>query len=150
VNDDNARWKVYYAHSFNANSATPEFRIGEVTEPDHYIHGSNISEMGLNPTGGSNRNLIDYFQISFDPLGAAVVAYTDDHNDFDGNTYVAPPNQRTIDPWRQLARGGRRQRPHASDADSFARADGCLPAGSARPERRASHRLPGRRADCAS
>ncbi len=45
--------------------------------------------MGLNPTGGSNRNLIDYFQVSFDPLGAAVVAYTDDHNDFDGNTFVA-------------------------------------------------------------
>ncbi|HEX8619295.1 MAG TPA: hypothetical protein VF911_17060, partial [Thermoanaerobaculia bacterium] len=89
VNDDNARWKVYYAQSFNANSATPEFRIGEVTEADHFIHGSNISEMGLNPTGGSNRNLIDYFQVSFDPLGAAVVAYTDDHNDFDGNTYVA-------------------------------------------------------------
>ena len=56
---------------------------------EHFIHGSNISEMGLNPTAGSNRNLIDYFQVSFDPQGAAVVAYTDDHNDFDGNTYVA-------------------------------------------------------------
>jgi hypothetical protein len=89
VNNDNAQWKVYFAQSFNANSNTPEFRIAEVTEPNHFIHGSNISEMGLNPTGGSNRNLIDYFQISFDPLGAAVIAYTDDHNDFDGNTYVA-------------------------------------------------------------
>ena len=36
-----------------------------------------------------NRNLIDYFTgVSFDPTGAAVVAYTDDHNDFDGHTYV--------------------------------------------------------------
>ena len=60
-----------------------------MTEPEHFIHGSNISEMGLNPTAGSNRNLIDYFQVSFDPQGAAVIAYTDDHNDFDGNTYVA-------------------------------------------------------------
>lgn len=89
VNDDNAQWKVYFAQSLNADTATPVFRIAEVTEPEHYIHGSNISEMGLNPTGGSNRNLIDYFQVSFDPLGAAVVAYTDDHNDFDGNTFIA-------------------------------------------------------------
>lgn len=88
-NNDNAQWKVYYAQSFNADSAAPTFRVGEVTEPEHFIHGSNISEMGLNPTAGSNRNLIDYFQVSFDPQGAAVVAYTDDHNDFDGNVYVA-------------------------------------------------------------
>jgi hypothetical protein len=89
LNNDDARWKVYFAQSFNADSNTPEFRVAEVTERDHYIHASNISEMGLNPTGGSNRNLIDYFQISFDPLGAAVVAYTDDHNDFDGHTFIA-------------------------------------------------------------
>lgn len=89
ANNDNARWKVYYAHSSNANTNSPSFQIGEVTEASHYIHGSNISENGLDPTGGSNRNLIDYFQVSFDPQGAAVIAYTDDHNDFDGNTYIA-------------------------------------------------------------
>src|SRR5207248_9130424 len=53
---------------------------------DHVIHSSNISEGGL--TGTANRNLIDYFQVSFDPVGAAVIAYADDHNDFDGHTYV--------------------------------------------------------------
>lgn len=88
-NNDSAEWKVYFAQSFDAHTATPTFRIAEVTEPEHVIHGSNISEMGLNPTAGTNRNLIDYFQVSFDPLGAAVIAYTDDHNDFDGNTYNA-------------------------------------------------------------
>ena len=87
ANDDNARWKVYYAQSFNAHEQTPAFRVAEVTEPEHYIHASNISLGGL--TGTNNRNLIDYFQISFDPLGAAVVAYTDDHNDFDGQTYIS-------------------------------------------------------------
>jgi hypothetical protein len=86
-NDDNAEWKVYYAQSFNATSATPTFRIAEVTEPEHIIHAANISEGGL--TGANNRNLIDYFQVSFDPQGAAVIAYTDDHNDYDGHTYVA-------------------------------------------------------------
>ena len=87
ANDDAAQWKVYYAQSFNAHDQTPAFRIAEVTEPEHFIHASNISTGGL--TGTANRNLIDYFQVSFDPLGAAVVAYTDDHNDFDGHTYVS-------------------------------------------------------------
>ena len=84
ANDDNANWKVFYAQSFNATADTPTFR--QVTVSDHFIHGSNISEGGL--TGTANRNLIDYFQMSFDPTGAAVVAYADDHNDFDGHTYV--------------------------------------------------------------
>ncbi len=87
ANEDSAEWKVYFAQSFDASSATPTFRIAEVTEPEHVIHASNISEGGL--TGAANRNLIDYFQVSFDPQGAAVVAYTDDHNDFDGHTYVS-------------------------------------------------------------
>jgi hypothetical protein len=86
-NDDTAEWKVYYAYSANASSATPTFQIAEVTEPDHVIHASNISEGGL--AGANNRNLIDYFQVSFDTNGAAVVAYTDDHNDYDGHTYVS-------------------------------------------------------------
>lgn len=86
-NDDSAEWKVYYAQSFDANSNNPTFRLAEVTEPEHIIHASNISEGGL--TGANNRNLIDYFQVSFDPQGAAVIAYTDDHNDYDGHTYVA-------------------------------------------------------------
>ena len=89
-NDDNAEWKVYYAQSFDANSNTPTFRLAEVTEPEHIIHAANISEGGL--TGANNRNLIDYFQVSFDPQGAAVIAYTDDHNDYDGHTYVARQN----------------------------------------------------------
>ena len=86
-NDDNALWKVYYAQSFNADAEQPTFTIAEVTEPEHVIHGSNISTGGL--TGTANRNLIDYFQISFDPQGAAVIAYTDDHNDFNGHTFTA-------------------------------------------------------------
>ena len=85
ANDDNANWNVFYAQTFNATAATPTFRQTQIS--DHAIHGSNISEGGL--TGTANRNLIDYFQISFDPTGAAVVGYTDDHNDFDGHTYVA-------------------------------------------------------------
>ena len=86
-NDDNARWRLYYAVSFNANSATPGFQIAQAS--DHAIHAANISLKGLPLTGPSpNRNLLDYMQINFDPAGAAIIGFTDDHNDFDGNTYV--------------------------------------------------------------
>jgi hypothetical protein len=87
TNDDKAEWKVYFAQSFDATSNTPTFRIAEVTEPEHVIHASNISEGGT--TGSANRNLLDYFQVSFDPQGAAVIAYTDDHNDYDGHSFVS-------------------------------------------------------------
>ena len=84
-NNDDADWNVFYAQSFNATAANPTFR--QVKVSDHFIHGSNISEGGT--LGNANRNLIDYFQISFDHQGAAVIDFTDDHNDFDGHTYVA-------------------------------------------------------------
>jgi PKD repeat protein len=88
-NNDNSDWKVFFAQSLNATTSSPVFRQVELS--DHFIHGSNISESGLPviPGNAPNRNLLDYFQIAFDPTGAAVVAYTDDHNDFDGHTYVA-------------------------------------------------------------
>ena len=83
-NNSAADWKVYFAQTFNATAVTPTFT--QVEASDHVIHASNISEGGLN--GSANRNLLDYFQISFDPNGAAVIGYTDDHNDFTGHTYV--------------------------------------------------------------
>ena len=87
-NNDDARWRVYFAQSFNATATQPTFRITQAS--DHSIHAANISLKGLSLLGQSpNRNLIDYFQINFDPQGAAVIGYTDDHNDFSGHTYVA-------------------------------------------------------------
>jgi uncharacterized repeat protein (TIGR01451 family) len=84
TNNDSADWKAFYAQSYDATSANPTFR--QVAVSDHVIHGSNISTGGT--LGTANRNLLDYFQISFDPKGGAVIAYTDDHNDFDGHTYA--------------------------------------------------------------
>ena len=84
VNNNDADWQVFYAQSFNADEEIPTFR--QVNASDHFIHASNISTGGL--LGSANRNLIDYFQVSFDPTGAAIISYTDDHNDYDGNTYV--------------------------------------------------------------
>src|SRR5882724_11752171 len=90
ANSDNANWKVFFAQSMDITAPNPTIQQAEVSS--HFIHGSNVSLAGLplNPTQPSgNRNLIDYFQIGFDPTGAAVIAFTDDHNDFDGHTYVA-------------------------------------------------------------
>ena len=84
INSDRADWRLYYAYSSNATAEVPTFT--QVEAGDHIIHGSNISEGGT--LGNANRNLLDYFQVSFDPTGAAVIAYTDDHNDFDGHSYV--------------------------------------------------------------
>jgi uncharacterized repeat protein (TIGR01451 family) len=84
TNDDNANWQVFYAQTYDATSSNPTFR--QVNASDHLVHGSNISTGGT--LGTANRNLLDYFQVSYDPSGAAVIAYTDDHNDYDGHTYV--------------------------------------------------------------
>jgi uncharacterized repeat protein (TIGR01451 family) len=84
VNADDADWKMFYAQSYDATATNPTFR--QVTAGDHVIHGSNISTGGT--LGTANRNLLDYFQVSFDPNGGAVIAYTDDHNDFDGHTFA--------------------------------------------------------------
>lgn len=98
LNIDAAEWDVYFSQSLNANTNTPTFRQQVIS--DHRIHGKDISEGGL--TGAADRNLGDYFQIAYDPQGAAVVAFADDHNDFDGNTYVT----RQLDGTSLLASAG--------------------------------------------
>ena len=92
VNWNSSDWRCYASITTDATAAHPTFRIAQVS--DHVIHASNLSEGGLTippaPVGVEpNRNLCDYFQVAIDPLGACVVAFTDDHNDFDGQTYVA-------------------------------------------------------------
>ena len=75
---------MFFAQATQANSSTPTVR--QVKASDHFIHAGNISEMGLG--GSSNRNLLDYFQVSLDPQGGAMIAFADDSNDFLGHTYV--------------------------------------------------------------
>ncbi len=84
VNDDAAEWRVYYAQTYNATAAIPTFY--QTLASDHYNHAGNISEGGT--TGTANRNLLDYFQVSFAPDGSATIGYTDDHNDTAGNVFV--------------------------------------------------------------
>jgi len=85
--DDSADWRVFYALGTSVTSS-PTFQQAEAT--DHVLHGANISEAGLVVGGMSpNRNLADYFQVAFDPTGAAVIGYCDDHNDINGHAYVS-------------------------------------------------------------
>ena len=90
-NTDACDWHVYAAFTTDATALNPHIKIAQVS--DHVVHASNISLGGLGvdtpATPQPNRNLCDYFQVAIDPLGAAVIAYTDDHNDFDGHTYAA-------------------------------------------------------------
>ena len=90
VNSNAADWRVWSAITTDAMAAEPTFRIAEVS--DHVIHASNLSEGGLTlpvVQPEPNRNLCDYFQVAIDPQGACVVAFSDDHNDYDGHTYLA-------------------------------------------------------------
>jgi hypothetical protein len=90
-NTDACDWRVYAAFTSDATAQNPHVKIVQVS--DHVVHASNISLGGLGvdtpATPQPNRNLCDYFQVAIDPLGAAVIAFTDDHNDFDGNTYAS-------------------------------------------------------------
>jgi hypothetical protein len=96
--DNDAEWKAYYAFTSNARAAVPTIRW--LAASDHVIHKSNVSQAGLSTEGAVNRNLIDFFQVAHDPRdGAAVIAFADDHNDFDGATYYT----------RQIAGPGLRQ-----------------------------------------
>lgn len=71
--DDTADWHVFYALGTDVKG-NPSFRQAEAS--DHVIHGANISESGLVVGGMSpNRNLADYFQVAFDPTGAAIIGY---------------------------------------------------------------------------
>ncbi|HWP99172.1 MAG TPA: hypothetical protein VNK92_01755, partial [Vicinamibacterales bacterium] len=85
--DNDAEWRAYYA--FTANARAPRPDLLWTAASDHILHKGNISQAGFNPGETAvNRNLIDFFQVAHDPRdGAAVVAFADDHNDFDGHTY---------------------------------------------------------------
>ena len=87
--DNNGEWLAYYAFSANAKAVTPIIKWTQAS--DHYIHHENVSEFGLDPTSDEenvNRNLIDFFEVAYDPRdGAAVIAFAGDNNDVDGATY---------------------------------------------------------------
>jgi hypothetical protein len=85
-NTNNSNWKVFFAQTLNATSSAPT--ILQAIATDHFIHGSNISLLGLSDDANANRNLADFFQIALDPQGMALIAFADDSNDFAGHAYA--------------------------------------------------------------
>lgn len=85
--DSRADWYLWFSQTLNGLSSAPTFT--QLRAVERIMHRGNISLGGLNLTDPNlNRNLIDFFQLAVDPTGGVAIAFTDDHNDFDGHTYV--------------------------------------------------------------
>jgi len=71
-------WNVFLAQSLNALSATSSFKVMQISNRSN--HAGQICTSGLACTTGGNRNLLDFFTVDVDHLGAAVVLWADDNN----------------------------------------------------------------------
>src|SRR5881275_1615987 len=68
-------WNVYFGQSQNALNTGPNFKSVQVSaEPNHL---GQLCTNGLTCSG--DRDLLDFFTVDVDHLGAAVIAYSDDH-----------------------------------------------------------------------
>src|SRR5436309_7143044 len=75
-------WNVYFGQSQNALNTGPNFKSVQVSaEPNHL---GQLCTNGLNCSG--DRDLLDFFTVDVDHLGAAVIAYSDDHQRRNGDT----------------------------------------------------------------
>jgi len=77
-----AVWNVYFGQSQNALNSGPTFKSVQVSaQPNH---------IGVLCTGGlgcdADRDLLDFFTVDVDHLGAAVIAYSDDHQSRNSDT----------------------------------------------------------------
>ena len=68
-------WNVYFAQSQNALNTGPNFNTVQVTTQPHHI--GTVSTGGL--LGEVDRDLLDFFTVDVDSLGAAHIAYSDDN-----------------------------------------------------------------------
>jgi hypothetical protein len=72
-------WNVYFSQSQNALNTGANFKTVQIS--DHPNHIGPICNGGLGcPSGG--RNLLDFFTLDIDHLGAATTVWTDDNNAF--------------------------------------------------------------------
>jgi hypothetical protein len=73
-------WNVYFAQSQNALNTGPNFKSVQIS--DHPNHLGQICTSGLGCTPFGNRDLLDFFTVDIDHLGAANVIWADDNNQF--------------------------------------------------------------------
>ncbi|MDQ6748853.1 MAG: hypothetical protein M3010_12205 [Candidatus Dormibacteraeota bacterium] len=77
-NSQDARWSTYVSQSLNALTAAPTFSTVSAAEGPTHLHSICFNGIGCSGTG--NRNMLDFFEVQHDALGAAVVIYNDDAN----------------------------------------------------------------------
>lgn len=71
-------WNVFFAQSQNALNTGPNFKAVQISsEPNHI---GQICTGGLGCTTGGNRNLLDFYTVDIDHLGAANITWADDYN----------------------------------------------------------------------
>ena len=68
-------WNVFFGQSQNALNTGPNFKLVQVTAEPHHL--GQICSGGLSCEG--DRDLLDFFTVDVDHLGAAHVAYSHDH-----------------------------------------------------------------------
>jgi hypothetical protein len=77
---NSAIWNVYFDQSQNALNQGANFKNVQIS--DHPNHFGQICTGGLGCSTGGNRNLLDFFTVDVDHLGAANVIWADDYNSF--------------------------------------------------------------------
>ena len=71
-------WQVFFAQTTNALSGSPVFnQVQATTNP---IHDTNICFNGSGCTGTNNRDLLEYYTMTLDPVGNASIAFADSVN----------------------------------------------------------------------
>ncbi len=84
-NSENASWNTYVEQSLSNFGVSPAPTLTSVAEGP--THLSSICFNGIGCTGTGNRNLLDFFEVTQDANGMAVVVYNDDAN----NMFAAFP-----------------------------------------------------------
>ena len=74
-----AVWNVYFAQSLNALNLGSDFKSVQVSTQPNHIGPICTAGLACEQQGG-NRNLLDFFTVDIDHLGAAHIAYSDDNN----------------------------------------------------------------------
>ena len=72
-------WNVYFAQSQNALNKGPNFRTVQISDRPNHVGPICTNGLGCEDNGG-NRNLLDFFTVDVDHLGAANVTWADDNN----------------------------------------------------------------------
>jgi len=71
-------WNVYFSQSQNALNTGPNFKTVQISAQPNHV--GQVCTFGLACTVSGNRNLLDFFTVDIDHLGAANVVRADDNN----------------------------------------------------------------------